>query len=46
MSLEFAKTPMGRTFYEHTLPELTTAIQELTKEMKRHNDLAQDGKKQ
>lgn len=39
MSIEFARTPMGRQFFEQHLPELIRSIQELVKELKRSNDL-------
>jgi len=36
---EFFETRMGQKFYEGTMPELLKAIKELTKELKRANDM-------
>lgn len=41
--LDFYRTPAGRTFFEKTLPQLTEAINNLAKELKRSNDLAEKG---
>ena len=39
MGPRFDETPRGRRFFEADLPKLIKAIQELTEEMKRTNDL-------
>lgn len=39
MGPRFDETPRGRRFFESDLPKLIKAIQELTEEMKRTNDL-------
>jgi hypothetical protein len=41
---EFWQTPMGRTYYEATLPELIKAVNRLAKSMDRLADVLEKGK--
>jgi hypothetical protein len=39
MGMDFHATVMGHRFFEHQLPTLIEALEGLTSELKRHNDL-------
>ena len=39
MQIEFFKTPMGRKYYEGTLPELVRQIERLAEAVEKNNQL-------